>query len=131
MAPIYFWFPKVTGRLLSERLGKLHWAIMTIGFWITYEPMFWLGLNVMRRRIADYYPAMGLGTMNMVATIGGYIIAFAMLLFYINLALSLWRGALAPTNPWRSRTLEWQVSSPPPEENFPAPPQVVGPPYGC
>ncbi|MBI4302468.1 MAG: cbb3-type cytochrome c oxidase subunit I [Chloroflexi bacterium] len=130
MAAIYFWFPKVTGRLLNERLGKVHWSVMTAGFFITYEPMFWLGLNGMRRRIVDYDPAMGLGTMNLVTTIGGYLIALSMLVFFINLVASLWRGATASANPWRSRTLEWQVSSPPPGENFPVPPRVVGSPYG-
>ncbi|MBI2866224.1 MAG: cbb3-type cytochrome c oxidase subunit I [Chloroflexi bacterium] len=130
MAAIYFWFPKVTGRLLSERLGKLHWGIMTAGFLITYEPMFWLGLMGMRRRIADYNPELGFSTMNTVATIGGFIIALAMLLFFVNLTVSLWRGARASANPWRSRTLEWQLPSPTPEENFPFAPQVVGPPYG-
>lgn len=130
MAAIYFWFPKFTGRRLNEGWGKLHWALMTAGFFITYEPMFWLGLNGMRRRVADYDPALGLGTMNIVVTIGGYLIALAMLLFFINLMGSAWRGALAPGNPWRSRTLEWQLPSPPPEENFPTTPRVVGPPYG-
>ncbi|MBI4282911.1 MAG: cbb3-type cytochrome c oxidase subunit I [Chloroflexi bacterium] len=130
MAAIHFWFPKVTGRLLNERLGKSYWAVITIGFLVTYLPMFWLGLNGMRRRIADYDPAMGLGTMNTVATIGGYLIGFAMLLFLLNLVVSARRGARAPANPWQSQTLEWQVSSPPPEENFPTLPQVVGTPYG-
>ena len=130
MAAIYFWFPKVTGRFLSERLGKLHWAVMTVGFFTTYLPMFWLGMNGMRRRIADYDPALGLETMNQVTTVGGFLIALAMLFFFINLAVSLWRGARAPANPWQSRTLEWQVSSPPPEENFSTTPQIVGPPYG-
>ncbi|MBI2304736.1 MAG: cbb3-type cytochrome c oxidase subunit I [Chloroflexi bacterium] len=130
MAAVYFWFPKLTGRFLNERVGKLHWAVMTVGFFITYLPMFWLGLNGMRRRIADYDPTLGLGPMNMVATIGGFLIALAMLLFFINLVVSLWRGAPAPANPWRSQTLEWQLSSPPPDENFSAPPRVVGPPYG-
>lgn len=130
MAAIYFWFPKVTGRLLSEKLGKVHWALMTVGFFTTYEVMFWLGLNGMRRRVVDYDPAAGFGTMNLIATIGAFVIALAMLLFFINLVVSLRRGAPAPANPWGSRTLEWQVASPPPEENFPASPQVVGPPYG-
>ncbi|MEK7848294.1 MAG: cbb3-type cytochrome c oxidase subunit I [Chloroflexota bacterium] len=130
MAAIYFWFPKVTGRRLREGLGKVHWGLMTAGFFITYEPMFWLGLNGMRRRTADYDPSLGLGTMNLIATIGGFLIGAAMLLFFINLIWGLWRGAPAPANPWRSRTLEWQVSSPPPEENFATAPQVVGSPYG-
>ncbi|MBI2287917.1 MAG: cbb3-type cytochrome c oxidase subunit I [Chloroflexi bacterium] len=130
MAAIHFWFPKVTGRLLDERLGKRYWTVMTVGFLVTYLPMFWLGLNGMRRRIADYDPALGLGTMNTVATIGGYLTGLAMLLFFINLVVSARRGAPAPANPWHSQTLEWQVSSPPPEENFVTIPQIVGSPYG-
>ncbi len=130
MAAIYFWFPKVTGRFLSEKLGKVHWALMTVGFFVTYLPMFWLGMNGMRRRVADYDASAGLGTMNLVVTIGGYLIGLAMLLFFINLVVSARRGARATENPWRSRTLEWQISSPPPEENFSGVPQVLAPPYG-
>lgn len=130
MAAIYFWFPKVTGKRLSESWGKLHWALMTAGFFIAYLPMFWLGLNGMRRRVADYDPSLGLGDMNMVTTIGGFMIGLAMLFFFINLIFSLWRGKPALANPWRSKTLEWQVSSPPPEDNFSSPPQVTGSPYG-
>ncbi len=130
MAAVYFWFPKVTGKRLSEGWGKVQWALMTAGFFVTYEPMFWLGFNGMRRRVADYDPALGLGTMNMVTTIGGFIIGLAVLIFFINFVMGIWRGRPASANPWRSRTLEWQVSSPPPEENFSAPPQIVGPPYG-
>ncbi|MBI2918634.1 MAG: cbb3-type cytochrome c oxidase subunit I [Chloroflexi bacterium] len=130
MAAIYFWFPKVTGRLLNRGLGKLHWALMTVGFFVTYEPMFWLGLNGMRRRIADYDPALGLGPMNTVVSVAAYVIALSMLVFFVNLVASAWRGTRAPANPWRSRTLEWQLSSPPPEHNFPTPPQVLGSPYG-
>ena len=130
MAAIYLWFPKLTGRLMNERLGKVHWGLMTVGFLITYMPMFWMGLNGMRRRIVDYSPALGMETTNIVVTIGGYIIALAMLIFFINLVVSLRRGTAAPANPWRSKTMEWQVSSPPPEENFSTTPRVVGSPYG-
>ncbi|MFQ5925283.1 MAG: cbb3-type cytochrome c oxidase subunit I [Dehalococcoidia bacterium] len=129
MAAFYYWFPKVTGRHLSERWGKLHWGLMSGGFFITYLPMFWLGLNGMRRRIGDYDPSLGLEPMNLVVTIGGFIIAVGLLVFVYNLVVSAWRGVPAVANPWRARTLEWQVSSPPPEENFAQVPQVVGFPY--
>ncbi|MDP2951922.1 MAG: cbb3-type cytochrome c oxidase subunit I, partial [Chloroflexota bacterium] len=130
MAAIYFWFPKVTGRLLGEGLGKLHWAAMSAGFFILYVPMFWLGLHGMPRRVADYAPGLGLELPNLVSAIGAFLVALGVLIFFINLVRSATRGAPAPANPWRSRTLEWQVSSPPPEDNFPAAPRVVGPPYG-
>src|SRR3972149_4021151 len=77
MAALYYWFPKVTGRLLSERLGKIQWGLMTIGFFVTYLPMFWLGLNGMRRRIYDYDPS--LAPANLLVSVGGVIIALGML----------------------------------------------------
>ncbi|MBI4298092.1 MAG: cbb3-type cytochrome c oxidase subunit I [Chloroflexi bacterium] len=127
MAAIYYWFPKVTGKFLNERLGKLHWGIMTVGFFTSYLPYFWLGLNGMRRRVYDYDP--GLQPMHLVATVGGFMIGLGFLLLLSNLLVSAWRGARAPANPWHAQTLEWQVTSPPPEDNFPLPPQVVGSPY--
>lgn len=129
MTAFYYWFPKVTGRTYSEGLGKLHWGLMTTGFLVTILPMFWLGLMSMRRRVADYDPSLGLDNMQLLATVGGFLVAISMLVFLANLIRSLWRGAAAPANPWGAHTLEWQVASPPPEENFEHTPQVVGPPY--
>jgi cytochrome c oxidase subunit 1 len=129
LAAIYFWFPKVTGRRYNETLGKLHFWLMTIGFFMITSSMFRIGLLGMRRRIADYDPALGFGPWQMAATVGGFLVGLAMLIFVYNLVQSVRAGALAPANPWRSRSLEWQIPSPPPEENYPVPPIVVGHPY--
>lgn len=129
LAGLYYWFPKVTGRSYHEGLGKLHFWLMFIGFFITTSAMFRLGLLGFRRRIVDYDPALGWGALNLEATIGGFLVAAGMAVLMVNLVRSALRGAAAPANPWRSRSLEWQVSSPPPEENYPLPPRVVGRPY--
>ena len=130
MAAIYYWFPKVTGRMLREGLGKVHWAVMSLGFFLLYEPMFYVGLNGLRRRVSDFTPGRGYEPWNIVSAAGGIMVALSLLVFVANLLVTARRGAPSPANPWRSRTLEWQVSSPPPEENFQALPQVVGYPYG-
>jgi len=129
MTAIYYWFPKVTGRMYNERLGKLHWALMTAAFFVVTIPMLGLGLMGMRRRVADYEVGLGMEPLQMVATIGAFLGALSILVFLVNVVRSALRGARAPANPWESHTLEWQVSSPPPEENFELPPVVVGTPY--
>ena len=126
-AGMYFWYPKMTGRLLDERLGKLHFWMTLIGFNITFLPMHVLGLEGMPRRVADYSPEFA--PLNLVATIGAFLLGAGTLPFLINAVISLKRGAVAGNNPWRSRTLEWTVSSPPPINNFPEPPVVDGDPY--
>ena len=127
-AAVFYWFPKVTGRFLSERLGKIQWAVLTAGFFITYMPMFWMGLNGMRRRVADYPPSFQLE--QDFTSFGGFMIGLAFTLFFINIIRSLRHGKNASTNPWQSQTLEWQIASPPPEDNFAVAPQIVGSPYG-
>ncbi len=129
LAAIYYWFPKVAGRMYSEKLGKLHFWLMFLGFFHVSIPMYRVGLLGMRRRIADYDPALGFEPWQMVTTIGGFMVGFAMLVGVINIIQGIRSGATAPANPWRSRSLEWQIPSPPPEENYPAPPIVVGRPY--
>ena len=129
IAAIYYWFPKITGRWYDEKLGRIHFWLMTVGFFTVTITMFRLGFLGMRRRIADYDAAMGYGSWNLVTTIGGFMIGIAMLIFVINLIRSARQGAFAPANPWHSRSLEWQIPSPPPEENFPQQPVVVGGPY--
>ncbi|RMF90285.1 MAG: cytochrome C oxidase subunit I, partial [Nitrospinota bacterium] len=129
LAAIYFWLPKVTGRRYSEALGKVHFWLMTIGFFMVTTSMFRLGLLGMRRRIGDYDPTLGFDGLHMMATVGGFLIGVSMLLFLINLVRTVWAGAPAPANPWRSRSLEWQIPSPPPEENYPQTPIIVGNPY--
>jgi len=127
-AGTYYWFPKITGRLLDERLGKVHFWLFTIAFNTTFLPMFVLGLDGMRRRVADYPPE--LGGLNLVASLSAFVIALSVLIFVIN-AVRAWRtGPIADANPWRARTLEWQVASPPPVENFGNDPLVVDGPYG-
>ena len=129
LAAIYYWFPKVTGRMYNERLGKLHFWLMTIGFFMVTTSMFRIGLLGMRRRIGDYDPALGFDNWQTLATVGGFLVGISMLIFLVNIVQSVRAGAPAPANPWRSRSLEWQIPSPPPEVNYPVPPVVVGGPY--
>src|SRR5207244_3055169 len=121
-AGIYYWFPKVTGFLLSERLGKLVFALMFVGFNLTFWPMHVLGLRGMQRRIADYPsslgPGLGLDTPNLVATIGSYLMAVAAILFLVSVVQAFRRKEPAGDDPWGGYTLEWFTSSPPPEHNF-------------
>ncbi|MFQ5341830.1 MAG: cbb3-type cytochrome c oxidase subunit I [Anaerolineae bacterium] len=129
LAAVYFWFPKITGRMYNERLGKLHFWLMTIGFFMVTSSMFRIGLLGMRRRIADYDPALGFGSWQTIATVGGFMVGLSMLVFAYNLVQSVRAGVPALANPWRSRGLEWQIPSPPPDENYLQPPIVVGHPY--
>jgi cytochrome c oxidase subunit 1 len=118
MAAMYYWFPKMTGRFLDRRLGYLHFWLMFIGFNVTFFPMHFLGLAGMPRRVATYPADAGWSTLNMVATIGSYVIALAMLVALLNLVVSLRRPRTAPADPWEGNTLEWATSSPPPPYNF-------------
>ncbi|MBI4336558.1 MAG: cbb3-type cytochrome c oxidase subunit I [Chloroflexi bacterium] len=127
LAGVYYWFPKLTGRMYSERLGKLHFWWVLLAYNVTFIPMFWAGLHGMNRRVADYSPE--LGGINLFISIAAFVLAASFLLMLVNLARAWVRGPAAGANPWKARTLEWQTSSPPPAENFPAEPQVVGAPY--
>jgi cytochrome c oxidase subunit I len=118
MAGFYYWFPKVTGRLLSERLGKWHFWLLFIGFNMTFFIQHFIGLLGMPRRVYTYPDLPGLATMNMISTIGAFIIAVAILIFIWNLFVSLRRGEIAGDNPWDAWTLEWATTSPPPVHNF-------------
>ena len=126
-AGIYYWFPKMTGRMYNERLGKLHFWLTFIGFNGTFFPMHWVGLQGMPRRVADY--AEQFGDWNMVISIFSFLLGASTMIFFYNVIVSWTRGPIAPSNPWRALTLEWQVSSPPPVFNFDEIPQVVGSPY--
>jgi cytochrome c oxidase subunit 1 len=126
-AGIYYWFPKMTGRMYNERLGKLHFWLTFIGFNVTFFPMHWLGLQGMPRRVSDY--AAEFGSLNFVITIASFFLGASTVVFLYNMIVSWARGEPAPGNPWRALTLEWQVSSPPPIFNFDEIPQVVGSPY--
>jgi cytochrome c oxidase subunit 1 len=122
----YYWFPKFTGRMLSERLGRWNFWLFFIGFNVSFFPMHLLGLQGMPRRIYTYPAEMGWGTMNLVATIGGVMIALSVLLFIINVLRSRRAGELAGADPWGAGTLEWSVASPPPMGNFELVPVVHG-----
>jgi cytochrome c oxidase subunit 1 len=128
-AAIYFWFPKITGRMYNETLGKVHFWIMTPGFWVQSLAQMSVGVMGMRRRIADYDPALGVEFGQWLITIAGFAIAFSVLLMIYNLFHSAEVGRVAGNNPWRSRSPEWQIPSPVPEHSFARPIAVVGEPY--
>jgi len=126
-AGIYFWYPKMTGRMYDERLGKLHFWLTFVSFNATFFPMHYIGLRGMPRRVFDYDKAFG--DVNFFITIASFVLGASVVVFIYNMSESWVRGKVAPANPWRANTLEWQVSSPPPVFNFDEIPQVVGGPY--
>jgi cytochrome c oxidase subunit I len=126
-AGIYHWFPKMTGRMYDERLGRLHFWLTFVAFNATFMPMHWLGLQGMPRRVADYDPRFA--TLNFIISLFAFVLGASTLVFLYNIIHSWARGPIASANPWRAMTLEWQVTSPPPIFNFDEPPQVVGGPY--
>jgi cytochrome c oxidase subunit I len=118
MAGFYYWYPKVTGRKLSERLGKVHFWTMVVGFNTTFFILHLAGLMGMPRRVFTYPDLPHLAGINLVSTLGAYVLAFSFAVFLANLAVSLWRGEPAGDNPWGGRSMEWLTSSPPPVQNF-------------
>lgn len=127
MAGTYFWFPKITGRLYNEAMGRLHAVWMWLAFNVTTLGMFWAGIHGMARRVGEY-PA-GLAATNRFVTIASFVLGLSFLVFVVNVVVSAFRGARAPDNPWQARTLEWQTSSPPPEHNFETAVEIVAWPY--
>jgi len=126
-AGVYYWFPKMTGRMYDERLGRLHFWLTFVFFNLTFGPMHIIGVQGMPRRVSDY--AQQFATWNLFISISAFILGLSSLIFAYNMIAS-WRGGpRAVANPWRALTLEWQVSSPPPIFNFDAIPTVVGGPY--
>ena len=117
-AGIYFWFPKVTGAMLREGLGRVHFVLMVIGTNLTFFPMFILGADGMTRRIAVYPPGRGWQPLNELETAGAGLIALATMVFLVNVGISLRRRRPAGDDPWEGQTLEWATSSPPPRLNF-------------
>ena len=126
-AGTYYWFPKITGRMYDERLGRLHFWWFTLAFNAAFIPMFWLGIEGMRRRVADYPPQFG--TLNLFISFAALNIALSVAVFIFNMVRSWKQGERAAPNPWRAQTLEWQVASPPPIENFETIPTVTATPY--
>ncbi|HXG92891.1 MAG TPA: cytochrome c oxidase subunit I [Blastocatellia bacterium] len=120
----YYWFPKWTGRMLSERVGKWNFWLLFIGFNLTFFPMHQLGLQGMPRRVYTYQEGTGWANLNALASIGAVIIATSVVIFIANVLWSCRNGLAAGNNPWESDTLEWDTQSPPPPYNFVFPPTV-------
>jgi cytochrome c oxidase subunit I len=126
-AGVYHWFPKMTGRMYDEKLGRIHFWLTLVGMLGTFIPMHWIGMEGMPRRVADYSATFG--DWNLVISICSFILGAAQLIFLYNMIVSWRYGPKAGPNPWRAKTIEWQVSSPPPVFNFDEIPRVVGGPY--
>jgi cytochrome c oxidase subunit 1 len=125
-AGAYYWWPKMFGRMLNERLGKLHFWLMLIGFNLTFFPMHFVGLHGMPRRVYTYPKGLGFELMNQMETAGAFLLGVAFLVFLINI-LQTWRKPRnAPADPWNGATLEWSIPSPPQEFNFAEIPTVHG-----
>jgi cytochrome c oxidase subunit I len=123
-AAIYYWYPKATGRMMSETLGKWHFWLFVIGFHLCFDTMHVPGILGMPRSIYTYEADRGWGTLNLVTSIGGFIQGIAVLIFAYNLIVSSFRGRPAGNDPWDAWTLEWSIPSPPPEYNFATEPEV-------
>ncbi|OKH33700.1 cytochrome c oxidase subunit I [[Phormidium ambiguum] IAM M-71] len=126
-AGLYHWFPKMTGRMINETWGRVHFALTLIGFNLCFLPMHKLGLEGMPRRVAEYDPKFA--ALNLMATVGAYILAVSTIPFVINAVWSWLFGPKASANPWKALTLEWLTSSPPPVENFHEEPVLWTGPY--
>jgi len=124
-AAFYYWYPKVVGRLMSERLGKIHFWLFVIGFHMTFDVMHFPGLLGMPRRIYTYEPGRGWDTMNFIVSIGAFVQAIGILVFVANLVVSYWKGKRTGNDPWDAWTLEWSTSSPPSAYNFATVPVVA------
>jgi cytochrome c oxidase subunit 1 len=121
---IYYWWPKMFGRLLSERIGKWHFWAMLVGFNLTFAPFHILGLQGMPRRVYRYSEGFGWDVWNLMSTVGAFLIAASVLVFLWNVVRSSRRGEVAGPDPWDARTLEWSIPSPPPPHNFDVVPVV-------
>ena len=121
---LYYWFPKVWGRMYNETLGQIHFWTMLIGFNLTFGPMHWLGLQGQIRRTWVYAEETNLGFWNLIVSIGAFIIALSILIFMANWMYSKRKGEIAPFDPWDARTIEWTIPSPTPVWNFSKAPEV-------
>jgi cytochrome c oxidase subunit I len=118
LGAVYYWFPKMTGRMMSEKLGRWAFGLIFIGFHLTFFPMHILGLQGMPRRVYTYQPEMQWGAMNLFVSLSAIILVAGFLVFFIDAIRSARKGPLAGPNPWDAPTLEWATSSPPPPYNF-------------
>jgi cytochrome c oxidase subunit 1 len=124
LGAVHYWFPKITGRMMSEAWGKVSFWLVVIGFHATFFPMHILGLTGMPRRVYSYPEETGWGALNLFSSISAFVIALGVLIFVINAVASWWRGRLAGPNPWDAPGLEWAIPSPPPHYNFAHAPYV-------
>ena len=129
IAAIYYWFPLMTGRMYSERLGKLSFWLILLGFYAQSLIQMQTGLLGMRRRIADYDPALGVDLQQLLISIAGFVVGLGVLVFIVNLVRSVRYGEAAVPNPWRSRSPEWQIPTPVSGHNYDEPFEVIGDPY--
>jgi heme/copper-type cytochrome/quinol oxidase subunit 1 len=121
---LYYWYPKMTGRLMSESLGKLSFWLMFIGFNATFLPQHSAGLSGMPRRIYDYSDQLDVGIYNLISSIGAFILGIGVVVTVVNALVSLKSGKRAGNDPWKGNTLEWFTQSPPPPNNFDVVPRV-------
>ncbi len=126
-AGIYHWYPKMTGRMMSELWGKIHFVLTFIGFNLCFMPMHWLGLQGMPRRVAEYDPQFA--TVNLICSIGSFILAISTIPFVVNAVWCWVKGEKAPSNPWNAISLEWQTESPPIPTNWEGDPPLITDPY--
>jgi cytochrome c oxidase subunit 1 len=126
-AALHYWFPKMWGRMYNLKLAYWAWGILFFGFNLLYFPLFVIGMQGMPRRYFDYLPQFHLG--HFLSSVGAFILATGLILMIFNFFRSARRGEKAPDNPWNGLTLEWQIPSPPPKDNFREIPEITEPPY--
>jgi cytochrome c oxidase subunit I len=124
MAGLYYWFPKMSGRMLDEGLGKVSFWLVVVGFQVTFLIQHSLGMDGMPRRIYEYSSGAGWTLMNQISTFGSFMLGIGFMLTVLNVVRSVKRGRVAGPDPWKGNTLEWYMASPPPENNFDAIPRV-------